>query len=407
MAVPRDPTLRWKKIGRFVREARITAALEHPNIVPIYDIGLDGAGKPYFTMKLLGGETLQSILQRVHASYGDYRSHYPLNSLLRIFQGVCDAISFAHARGVIHLDLKPANIQVGDFGEVLVLDWGLARVFERDPILHPNRIAMERSLIEPPVEGTVSGTPGFMSPEQVVAKAKNTSLDERTDIFALGAILAVLILNCRKSPGKNGVGARQENPKTPVALEAVAVKAMASGMPDERYQTVGELAGDVRAYVEGYATKAQQAGAFTLLWLLIKRHNVVTSLGVISLIAVFSTLSISLVQIHGALERLKAEQASKYQVGLIAAPQLMEQAKGAIQRLDYDQAISLLEHVVSLDKDYSEAWWHLAALRFGTPGIRSSQCRIQPSAKTGCPTSLHDFAGGFAGGRGEVFQAFP
>ena len=216
MAVLRDANLRSKKITRFVREARITAALEHPNIIPVYDIGVDEEGKPYFTMKLLGGETLESILQRVYAGHGDYRARYPLNSLLRIFQGVCDAIMFAHSRGVIHLDLKPANIQVGDFGEVLVLDWGLAKVFERDSNLHTNCIVLEMGLGETPTEGTVSGTPGFMSPEQM--RGENAALDERTDIYALGAILSA-ILNCRKSPAK--AGSRQENPKMPVALEAV------------------------------------------------------------------------------------------------------------------------------------------------------------------------------------------
>src|SRR6202453_4826665 len=251
MAVLRDANLRSKKITRFVREARITAALEHPNIIPAYHIGVDEEGKPYFTMTLLGGETLESTLQRVYAGHGDYRARYPLNSLLRIFQGVCDTISFAHSRGVIHLDLKPANIQVGDFGEVLVLDWGLAKVFENDPNLHPDAIVLDPGLTAAPSEGTISGTPGFMSPEQ--SRGENATLDERTDIYALGAILYA-ILNCRKSEGETDGRSHQENPKIPAALEAVARKAM-SGLPAQRYRTVEDLARDVRAYTEGYATK--------------------------------------------------------------------------------------------------------------------------------------------------------
>lgn len=375
MAVLRDSTIRWKKIARFVREARITAALEHPNIVPVYDIGLDEESKPYFTMKLLGGETLESILRQVYAGAGDYRARYPLNALLRVFQGVCNAVAFAHARGVIHLDLKPANIQVGDFGEVLVLDWGLAMVFEKDPAHNPGRIVLDPGLSVTPAEGAVSGTPGFMSPEQ--ARGENASLDERTDIFALGAILYA-ILNCRNTHGKTGADARREKFKIPVALEAVAMKAM-SGQPAQRYQTVEELARDVRAYMDGFATKAQQAGMLTLLWLLIKRHNVVASLAAISLIVVFAILATSFFEIRRselaalesgraareALKKYTDEQQSKYQVGLLAAPHLMLQAKEAIQTLDYDQAISLFEHAVSLDKDDTEAWWHLAALRLG------------------------------------------
>ena len=376
MAVLRDPSVRWKKNARFVREARITAALEHPNIVPIYDIGLDEAGKPYFTMKLLGGETLQSILQRVHVGYGDYRGHYPLNSLLQIFQGVCNAIAFAHSRGVIHLDLKPANIQVGDFGEALVLDWGLAKILEKDPILCPNRLVLDKSLREIFPDGPVSGTPGFMSPEQT--RGENAALNESTDIFALGAILYA-ILNCRKYPDKKAdPRIRQEKAKVPAALEAVAIKAM-SGEPSLRYQTVEELDREVRAYVEGYATEAQQAGALTQFRLLVKRHSVVATLATLSLVTVFAILSISLIKIHGseqvalkaeqdaiaALTKFKAEQASKQQIGLLAAPHVMQQAQDAMHTLNYEQAISLLEQVVSLDKNFTDAWSDLAAIHLG------------------------------------------
>ncbi len=199
MAVLLDPNARSKKVSRFVREARITAALEHPNIVPIYDIGVDEEGKPYFTMKLLGGETLHSILQKLGEGNVDFRKRYPLNRLLRIYLSVCNAVSFAHSRGVIHLDLKPANIQVGDFGEVLVLDWGLAKVLQKDPALFPHRLVLGEGLREIPSEGVVRGTPGFMGPEQ--SRGEYASLNEHTDIFALGAVLYT-ILKC-KPPSKN------------------------------------------------------------------------------------------------------------------------------------------------------------------------------------------------------------
>jgi tetratricopeptide (TPR) repeat protein len=388
MAALRDPSARGKRIARFVREARITAALEHPNIVPIYDIGLDDEQKPYFTMKLLGGETLQSILQRVYAEYGHYRADYPLSSLLQTFFGVCNAVSFAHSRGVIHLDLKPANIQVGDFGEVLVLDWGIARVLEKDPILYPNRLILDKGLREAPSEGVVSGTPGFMSPEQ--ARGEYSTLDESTDIFALGAILYA-ILHCRESTGKSGGGARQENARVPAALEAVAAKAM-SRQPENRYQTVGELARDVRAYVEGYATKAQQAGAVTLLWLLVKRHNVVATLGALSLMVVFAILTVSFLKIRGseqvaldALAKMKAEQQSKQEIGLLAAPRVLEQARQAMQAHNYDQALPVLENLVGYDKDCTEAWWDLAAIRLGRQEFDQAAVAFSHLPKTDPP----------------------
>ncbi|MGH8046330.1 MAG: serine/threonine-protein kinase [Chthoniobacterales bacterium] len=367
MAVLRDPSASRRKMTRFVREARITAALEHPNIVPIYEIGLDATGKPYFTMKLLGGESLQSILQRIHAGYGDYRKRYPLNSLLQVFRGVCNAISFAHSRGVVHLDLKPANIQVGDFGDVLVLDWGLARVLEKDPVLFPNRLILDKSLQEYPSEG-VSGTPKFMSPEQ--SRGENDALDERTDIYSLGAILYA-ILNCRKPSGKPDRRTRQENVKIPPALEAVATKAMSED-PDHRYETVEELACDVRAYVEGFATEAQHAGALTLLWLLIKRHHVVAALTTVGLAAVIAILVTAFVKIRHSeqlaidtLEKFKAEEAGKYKLGLLAAPQLIQQANDAKYLLDHDKALSLLNQTITLDTKNVDAWWDIAAIHLG------------------------------------------
>lgn len=366
LAVMRDSSSRRRVFIRFVREARITAALEHPNIVPVYDIGLDAEGKPFFTMKLLGGETLQSILQRVASRYGDYYASHPLNSLLQVFQGICNAVGFAHSRGVIHLDLKPANIQVGDFGEVLVLDWGLAKVFDADPILHPNGITMDKNLREVAAEGMVSGTPGFMSPEQ--ERGEYASLDESTDIYALGAILHA-ILECRKS---------RNRAETPAALEAVAAKAM-SPQPGQRYRTVAELARDVQAFVEGFATKAQQAGALTLLWLLFKRHFVVATLAATSLAAVFSILTVALVKIRrseqvaiDALDKIKAEQELVYQTGLQAAPHNMQQAQEFMRLLDYDQAVTSLQKTVALDRNFNDAWWNLGAIYVGRQDFKQA-----------------------------------
>jgi tRNA A-37 threonylcarbamoyl transferase component Bud32/cytochrome c-type biogenesis protein CcmH/NrfG len=357
MAMLRDPAEQARKMNRFVREARVTAALEHPNIVPIYDMGLDSEGKPYFTMKLLGGETLHIILQRVNGRYGNYRAQYPLGRLLRIFTSVCDAVSFAHSRGVIHLDIKPANIQVGDFGEVLVLDWGLAKVLEKNPAFFPNRLVLEKSLREIPSEGVVRGTPGFMSPEQ--SRGEYASLDERADIFAMGALLSV-ILNCRKG-----------SEKPPAGLEAVAAKAM-SDLPEHRYQSVQELARDVSAYLEGYATKAQQAGLITQILLLVKRHNVVAALAFIFFLTVNAVVAYAFMRIRHseqvaieALANIKAEQASKHEIAIVAAPRLLQEAQDMIRNLDYDKAISTLERAVALDSSLTDAWWNLGAIRLG------------------------------------------
>ena len=336
MATLRDSTYCWEKVSRFVREARIAAALEHPNIVPIYDIGIASSGQPYFTMKLLSGETLFSILKRVHAGYRDYRTRYPLNSLLRIFQGICNAIGFAHSRGVIHLDLKPANIQVGSFGEVLVFDWGIAKVIDKDPILFPDRLILEKDLRDIQAGAVVCGTPGSMSPEQSLGRYDD--LDESTNVFALGAILSAILKSRKFSSGRAKRG-RGQSAKVPAALEAVAAKAM-SNRPEDRYQGVEELSNEVQAYLDGFATTAQQANTLTHLWLLIKRHHVVAGM----LAAIFGILVASLINIHhsgqvavAALEQMKEEQESKHQISRLAATQVMIKANDQLNVLNLEE----------------------------------------------------------------------
>ena len=131
MAISKDAS--EQKQLRFLEEARITASLEHPNIVPVHDIGRSKSGVPYFTMKLVHGVTLAKILDSLRNGDPAMQKRFPLHVRLDIFLKICDAIAFAHSRGVIHLDLKPDNIQVGEYGEVLVLDWGIARRLDDVP----------------------------------------------------------------------------------------------------------------------------------------------------------------------------------------------------------------------------------------------------------------------------------
>jgi serine/threonine-protein kinase len=168
----RDPAPSNDATRRFLREARIQARLDHPAIVPVHELGHDADGRPFFTMKRLTGVTLSAVLGRDE----------PLRKLLRVFVEACHAIDFAHARGVIHRDLKPANIMLGDYGEVYVLDWGVARVVG-------DREAMAGAGIESldgeTQAGAILGTPGYMSPEQV----RGTAVERPTDVYALGSIL--------------------------------------------------------------------------------------------------------------------------------------------------------------------------------------------------------------------------
>lgn len=290
-------------LARFVYEARITANLEHPNIVPIHDIGVDKAGQPYFTMKMIEGESLAHVLINIAKNKPGYRNDYTLPHLLTIFINVCHAIDFAHSKGIIHLDLKPENVQIGSYGEVLVLDWGLAKVIDEEEdiefamtpksIKELNRKSQDD--FERTIDGEVKGTPGFMAPEQ--AAGENSKKNTTTDIFSLGALLySILTL---KKPIK-GVEINDVIEKTirgeiiplakrspecniPPPLAAVTMKAMALHQED-RYQTVKDLIDDIEKYTTDYATSAEQPNFLhhSMMW--IKRNKVGVSLG--SLLAV-------------------------------------------------------------------------------------------------------------------------
>ena len=192
---------------RMLKEARVMAGLEHPGIVPVHDAGTLPGGRVYYAMKLVRGE----LLARWAASR-------PLPDRLRVFQKVCEAAAFAHARGVIHRDLKPGNVMIGSFGEVLVLDWGVSR--RREEPAEP--------------DGVVLGTRAYMAPEQ--AAGRTDLVTERTDVYALGAILASLL--------------EDEAPSAPKSLLSVAAKAM-SPEPADRYRDAAELAADVERFLDG------------------------------------------------------------------------------------------------------------------------------------------------------------
>jgi serine/threonine protein kinase len=217
---------------RLLREARILARLEHPGILPIHDVGTLPDGRPFYVMKLVRGERLDRHVSGVGT----------LERRLRLFERLCDAIAFAHARGVVHRDLKPENVMIGAFGEVLVLDWGVAQL---------------RELM--PEQNMVLGTPGYMAPEQ----AAGAAVDERADVYALGGILSCLVCGSPQIDGAAGV---------PRPLAAIARRAR-SDSPAARYGSVSDLSADVMRYAAGLPVAAYRETPLERLRRVAVRHR--------------------------------------------------------------------------------------------------------------------------------------
>ena len=358
----------------FLREARITACLEHPNIMPVYDISLDKEGLPFFTMKLIHGKDLGEILKSVKEGKTEYADRYRLASLLEIFMKICDAMAYAHSRGVIHLDLKPDNVKISGFGEVIVCDWGLARLIDdADPeLLMKDGVAGPLADINRTINGAVKGTPGYMSPEQATAQNKQKS--HLTDIYSLGAILYSILTLEKPITGKDTEDIllntakgnfpppqkRSPDRKIPYSLEAVVLKAMAL-KPEDRYPSVEALQNEVRSYLEGFATEAENAPFHRLLLLLFKRHAALSLLT--STVIVVMTLTTytflerieeNKIRLAEAQKKSQDEQIKRQSLSADAAEILLQQSFQHLARKDYAKALTDLNKSLSLKPESAQ-----------------------------------------------------
>lgn len=256
----------------FIREARLAALLDHPNIIKVYDLGVDESNRPFFTMELKTGTTLEDMIKQKSLS---------IQQRLNLFLKVCDAIAYAHSKSILHLDIKPSNIQVGSFGELLICDWGLGRILNdeldeiHNELLHPD-------LLNHMTMGSeIKGTPGYMAPEQVNCEEKTTA----TDIYSLGVLLRTMMTG--KPPegdsieellDKTRLGSWELpsniNPLCPKTLDGIIKKAMAIS-PKQRYSSAADLHKDVEKVLLHFSPSTEQGSLLNELSLFYKRHALI------------------------------------------------------------------------------------------------------------------------------------
>lgn len=306
-------------LARFAEEVQIVGQLEHPNIIPIHDVGVDEAGEHYLVMKHIQGETLETILEKLQAGDPAVVARFTMSYRAQVFASVLEAITYAHEKGIVHRDLKPANIMVGPHGEVTVMDWGVAKRLAdpsdgRDEAL---RSTMSDRLLETQ-DGTIVGTPYYMSPEQ--AAAKNDGIGVQSDVWSLGMILFELMTLRHPFDGKstvrevlaeliaNGVhhgeiGTRFIDASAPMEFAFVVMKAL-EHKPADRYATVAEMLAHVRRLQNGdvrvqcHVTLFKRVAYGAVHW--VDRHTkIYTSLLALGLLGTVSAIVFAVVRLLG------------------------------------------------------------------------------------------------------------
>ncbi|MCA1829865.1 MAG: protein kinase [Myxococcales bacterium] len=330
--------------SRFVREARITGQLEHPNIVPVYELGQHADGSYYYTQKLVRGVTLKAKLREA-------RSLAERLKLLSHFADICHAMAYAHSRGVVHRDLKPDNVMVGQFGETVVLDWGLAKARgEKDVKAKQLQRETEAMRADATMAGHALGTPSYMSPEQ--AQGNLEEIDERSDVWSLGAILFEILTGRPPFEGSSAYSVIEKVIKdapprvravlrdAPPELAAVAERAL-SREKALRYASAEEIAGEVEAYLTGGNVRAYQYSSWELLRRFVQKHRALTAVSGLALLLLIAALIV-----------IRDEAA---------------RARAALGEARHNLAQAFLEKAHSAEHDFL---WHRAEIYFAAARVQ-------------------------------------
>jgi serine/threonine protein kinase len=357
-----NPARQSETRRRFVSEARVTARLEHPGIVPVYDMSSLDEEHAYYTMKLVRGDTMAEKIKATHElPEHDSRRAVEEKNLLQSFLDVCNTIEYCHARGVIHRDLKPQNVVIGNFGETILLDWGLASVSASETNLIPEpwddqHILSPEESVET-LQGSVSGTPGYMPPEQ--AGSEFDQIGTHSDIYSLGAMLYHIISGQTAFGGGRAMSVvleeiregrflkpRSIDSSIPRALEAICLKAM-QRLPEDRYESVKDLSTDIERHLadEPIAVCREPVTVRFRRW--IKKHQTLaTGLALASLFAIVASIA-------GVIVYNNTQKREANRVAEIRDAALQAESAGMLQLSEnqWESAMQFLEQAVTLVHD--------------------------------------------------------
>ncbi len=343
---PDTGVARQRVIARFLKEAQVTGRLQHPGIIPVHEIGERADGTLYYTMKFVRGKTLRQAIR-------DAQTLEERMDLLPHYVDMCQAMAYAHAHGVIHRDLKPSNVMIGEFGETLVIDWGLAKETDSAEETGENGagpvITSERNSPGLTMDGQLIGTPHYMAPEQ--AAGQHHALDARTDVYALGAVLYQLLTGSRPFESLSRLDVIQTVvkdappspeslcPQIPAALATICKRAMARE-PSARYHTARELADEVLRFQSGAVVASHDYGLREHVLRFVKKHRPAVMTAVVAAVLLVCVVTYSMLTLRDgrATERALRLQSDQERYDLSIA--LAQRSLGEFQ---YDEVNRILE----------------------------------------------------------------